>query len=609
MNNARHSVTQSLLTKIKAVSLGIFAAASLSASTPCCPDTSVRCPKVEIELCPVQFAIKEEIVRAAAGLGCGKIITQCDLPLEITCPGKYSVAQDLNFFPQFPFQSAITINSSDVTLDFNGHTLIQADPTVPDCSGVMIGVQGGVYSNIKVMNGTISNISDWGIISFEAALHEILIDSMNTFSCGYNNTTGFGGGVQLAAVGATPRMVDIVIRNCNFNDSFSTQTTAQLLDGLLIQQADQVLIQNSNFNNTSGNPATLSALTFNGVNGGRIENCNFNGTTGLSTHVHLNNPVAFNGCNDITVLNSQILDTVLLASGSGSSIRGLFISGGQDLVFEDCIIANLSAFGSGPVGSLISFVALGSPNIVVKRCIAQNIFSGATTSVFNSIGFAVEGVNNSSFEDCVAQGITGSGGEDYVAGFNIIAAHQAVFKNCIAQGIVDASVNSPGLGDSLAAGFLVYDFSTNLIFDGCIAQNVSFPASFGNLAFGFELGLFAPTIGLEISNCVAQACGTGIRLDNSFGGRVSNSAITNNLAINNTVFGFNDLSTAGNNVLSGNFAYNPGSTSNYHGNDAGEFGLHLGTPIRTWSFTTGQQPDPTTDAGNPVSDLDNINVV
>ncbi len=616
-------VQQSLLPKIKAISLGIFAAVSLSAVTPCCPPTA--CPRVDIELCPASFCIKEEVVRAAAGLGCGRIITQCDLPLVITCPGKYSVAQDLYWKPTGPGQAAITVDANDVIIEFNNRKLQQTDPTQGQCIGVLINPN---LTNIRLLNGTIENVSMWGIEALSGD-HELLFDSMNTFSCGYNGndpSVQSSGGMTLLdpasffiAFGIpttlTPNVLyDVEVRNCNFNDSFSNLTTGgyEGASGFQAFGVQQLVIQDSNFNSniTTGDlsisPDVHGLITI-AVQGLLIERSSFNGNIGFGNAS--NTPIFIFACSEVQIIDCQVLDNILSARNSLMSGIAIFAN---DIVLKNCLVQNASI--NAPGGEAVGIELFNCNNAVVEGCVVQNISN--INNGNDTYGFDVFG-SNILFKDCIAQNLTHSGVNSVVAGFEAesafgIPAKQIIFSNCQAQSISNLSTFTTNFV-SYAAGFQTRLFSrsapvnSNIIFDSCIAQNVIFPA-FPELGIGFEANT---TTNLEIVNCTSIGNGVGYSLDVGVTGTpVTVSSVANNKALNNTVYGFNDQSTIGNNVLYGNYAYNPGSTGgNYNGNDAGEFGLHLGTPIRTWSFIAGQQPDATTDAGNPVSNLDNINVV
>ncbi len=615
--------TQSFITKIKAASLGIFAAVSLSAATPCCPP--IACPRVDIELCPASFCVKEEIVRAAAGLGCGRIITQCDLPLVITCPGKYSVAQDLNWAPSGAGQAGITVAANDVVIEFNGRTYKQTDSTQANCIGVLINPN---LFNVQLLNGTIENISMWGVVAL-GGCQELLFDSINTLSCGYNGidqfAPGSSGGLgifnQNIAGQTTNPVIDVVIRNCNINNNYSplTVSTYTGLRPCAIYGGQQVLIQNSNFNSNSSNCRprgagvyVLDATHFQGLT---IENCNFNqnlgfGNAGLEAiNLSSGNSLKISGC--------QFLDGNAFG---GDGVATLFATTVTNALIENCLFQNWvtapSAFPGGAVGLFSQF----SNEFVIKNCTIQN-YNG-TTTLEGAVGFLIKNANDFYFEDCQVQDLVGSGDTAGVQGWDIQDARgvqgssRVTLRNCLAQNIANGStVFDPEF--SISAGFSAELFdnaaaiNSNIVFDNCIAQDVSFTGS-PSLARGFDI---RGTNGALVTDCISMGNVIGFALDNTVGLgpnpiAASHVTIKDCFALNNTGVGFLDNSTNGNNVLYGNYAYNPGSTGgNYSGNDAGEFGLHLGTPIRTWSFIAGQQPDPTTDAGNPVSSLDNINVV
>lgn len=74
------------------------------------------------------------------------------VPYVISAPGTYVVMQDLSY--GLPTGNAITISSSNVTLDFDSHTLVCAI-TPKDAVGVL--VSSG--ENVKIQNGTVSGFT------------------------------------------------------------------------------------------------------------------------------------------------------------------------------------------------------------------------------------------------------------------------------------------------------------------------------------------------------------------------------------------------------------------------------------------------------------------
>jgi hypothetical protein len=77
------------------------------------------------------------------------------VPYTIHKPGNYFLHKDLTF--GVASGTAITINSSNVTLDFNGHLLVSTvtPPTNPGF-GVAVGTDKKAIENVTIKNGTVS---------------------------------------------------------------------------------------------------------------------------------------------------------------------------------------------------------------------------------------------------------------------------------------------------------------------------------------------------------------------------------------------------------------------------------------------------------------------
>ena len=91
--------------------------------------------------------------------GSGKAGTQINsVPYIITSPGLYCLAQNLTYSPTSG--NAITVNSSDVTLDLMGYCL--TGPGNSSGSNEGIRIQNG-SSNVEVRNGSIKSFGDTGI--------------------------------------------------------------------------------------------------------------------------------------------------------------------------------------------------------------------------------------------------------------------------------------------------------------------------------------------------------------------------------------------------------------------------------------------------------------
>jgi hypothetical protein len=80
------------------------------------------------------------------------------VPHTITASGTYTLSANLTYAGAKP---VITINASNVTIDFAGHVLTSTNSTV-GTKGVVLPASGGNQSNVTIKNGTITNFT-WGI--------------------------------------------------------------------------------------------------------------------------------------------------------------------------------------------------------------------------------------------------------------------------------------------------------------------------------------------------------------------------------------------------------------------------------------------------------------
>ena len=89
-----------------------------------------------------------------------KLITAAMLPLTISTPGSYYLAENIAFTTINT--SAITIASSDVTIDLNGFTLSGQGNTGTTGTGISaLGI--GAFTGITIRNGIITNFRSFGI--------------------------------------------------------------------------------------------------------------------------------------------------------------------------------------------------------------------------------------------------------------------------------------------------------------------------------------------------------------------------------------------------------------------------------------------------------------
>ncbi len=107
----------------------------------------------------IQVTRTVTVVSSGGGGGAGsetRIVISA-LPFAIDSPGSYVFSGNLVFTGTTG--DAITINSSDVTVDFNGYSLIGPGIAVCTCHGISM----GNYKNIVIRNGTVKFFGGHGI--------------------------------------------------------------------------------------------------------------------------------------------------------------------------------------------------------------------------------------------------------------------------------------------------------------------------------------------------------------------------------------------------------------------------------------------------------------
>ena len=322
-------------------------------------------------------------------------------PYQINSPGKYCLATDLS-----GVEASIFINSDDVELNLNGHSLKPSG----DFNNA-VAINNGL-KNIIVKNGfLVGDGSNANGVRFGNSCSAIVIENISSSGFG---TTNFGGhGIFISG---QPSCKDIVIKDSfifgNYmnmeaqacdnmtitNCSFNLSTTNVVNNSCVLNSCNNVYIQGCSFNENQGN-----GLVFGGDVGrlatygnGLVENSSFNGNSAygflMATSGKSGINVSFNRC-----------------SFNSNTDGGVFISeDAQSIKFENC------TFNSTGNGNGIHITDNGPVNTKLVNCEANNNFNN---------GFMLEG-NNMVIVGCSAEG--------NIIGFSIGANGSGLIKGCIA---------------------------------------------------------------------------------------------------------------------------------------------------------------------------------
>ena len=399
-------------------------------------------------------------------------------PFSITAPGLYVLTDDVAY--NTSGGTAITINSSDVTLDMNGKAIINTGAGVENSIAL-----ASTFTNVVIRNGTIRVFDGTGI-TVPTGSYNIALENIATV--GVNATVGTGIDLQGIA-GATTRSKGITIRNCDVRNC---------LRGLNGTAADNVVIRNSNFNNNGGRSilatncnswildgcqASANSSATEGIGlfviGGLcwvIKNSDFSGNTGgtgagrgavfqagisgTGGHVIENNTFCFNG------------------SGSGSSV-------GIDLqISNSCVFRNCIANGNFATSSIAEGYSITGSGIILEGCIGNgNIASGSVMDVY---GIIISGtgctIRNSQFSgNASTAGTSGA-----AVGILLSSSSRGFFiDNCVCAGNVTLGSGGPAVGFGI---LLITTAGSNVIKDCTVINNST--RGFDNAANAAGANLF-----------------------------------------------------------------------------------------------------------------------
>ena len=327
-----------------------------------CPDfdcsstTTCACSCVSVSDC-IQFGQSD--------IGAGGVYT-------INSPGVYCMYDDANWSSG----AALTVNSSNVTIDMQNHTLNggSSGPT-----GITI---NGGLSNVTIKNGNITNptsacIAKGGV---DVLLQNIIIQNMN-----FNvvNVAASYPAVSITGGPADTQFYNVLIENCTGYNTFIT-----LSQGLLAVVRGCVFTCNGLGLSASGNASitiqglpSLSLLGQSAI----IEDCSLAN----------DNPITY----PTNIASFSVLDmsTVVIRNcvSSGSDGTAAFYVNNCD----DSALSNCVAQQSTGQGFLFEPGGFHLMNISVANCVAQGCLNG-----FWARNFAGEtGFKNALFSNCVSQ--------------------------------------------------------------------------------------------------------------------------------------------------------------------------------------------------------------
>jgi hypothetical protein len=472
--------------------------------------------------------------QSQCALDCSFTFGQADIPLTISAPGTYCMKENVSFAAG----SAITVNSSDVTIDLKGHIIDGGN------NNILVGILlNHGFQNIIIQNGTIQNFSAVGCVGIKDSDSGPILQNVIIRDMSFNNI-GFSP-VQFAYIPTfpppNPAVQDLLIENCDFYNA--GQLTVSVL-GAIVRNC-----RSENINN--------------GFNGGFII-----GDLGAGFLESSPSPymvvedciltASFGSYNALVVRNS-VYATVRNCVVDGSISDSFLFSAFINLSVSDCIAQACGTHGfTIAAGNNTGF----NPGaLVMERCVAQQCVNNGFTFAPTTALAQFKGVK---LVECIAENCAQNG-------FFIRGSAQvedgAIFKNCCAT----SNLGNGFLFETIAAEW------DNLLFDGCVAQNnggagfalhgssgiplrnvlFSNCAAQNNAFDGFDIGLGGSTVDMSGIICLGCVSENNASAGFHFASTVTGSKIFNCCSLNNTGTGINNEAGAANAIL-GNTAFNNG---------------------------------------------------
>lgn len=403
-----------------------------------------------------------------------KKITRCDLPLVISRPGCYRVCEDLQFNPSAPDTSAITIDSSDVVLDFGCHRLYQGANNIQPSTGVKV-TPGKNRISFLAKGGSINGIQGFGI-HMQGPHDTVLISGLRISNCGTDTRISFGravdGGIKLGEPRddfyGNPNADDELVTNLEIKD---TSIVNCKNTGAILAVSDNVLLQDVSVNGTFSdvqsrtvvgirlfseyiqNPDPLSKnILFDRV---RIMNthCEFIRTFGngvMGIWMTSSRTIRFLDCT-FQGLRTRA-DPAVVSSEPGSANPRYFyacnarISGDADWICENCTFQDVQAD---------EFAIF--PQHVHSSANTVWVFAFARAARPEKTSGGLQNPINRTFKNCSFSRVFSRGGAG-VCAVQLNYGSQNLFENCHVQDIVSEKPllpNGRALRPITTAGFII----------------------------------------------------------------------------------------------------------------------------------------------------------
>ncbi len=272
-------------------------------------------------------------------------------PYTINQPGSYIVVKDLTATTNIP---TISINTSDVTIDLNGHNIYGAGQ-----------ITDGIWSAVGNNNITITNgvVRDWGHNGISLSGNDVQVSKVKSYN---NGNQGF------YLVGTSMRVIDC-IADSNTRNGFEIGSNGIITGciasnngvGIYVGGNGCQVIENNTLSNTNGGIFVNAA-------GGLIKN-----NTASSNNAHgitiggnggcqiIENNVSYNASNgiDATQGGCLIKGNVAFHNTNGS---GIFSQADNQIIENTCLSNSYGIYGAGGViiSRIISVIGIPTKGFI-----------------------------------------------------------------------------------------------------------------------------------------------------------------------------------------------------------------------------------------------------
>ncbi len=348
------------------------------------------------------------------------IITQANFgsgstPYVITTSGVYRLGSDISFTGANN-TTAITINSSYVTLDLSCFTLRQTNAS----TGVNGVVVSSNYTDVIVTGGRINGFTGTGL-TLQSNVDRYKILATTITSCAT-------GGIALNGTSGTGTLNEGLINNC---DIFSCSTANGANSPLFINYASDLKINTCrvNLNGLTSNALTLTVVSVNNsvkVDMLVVDACDNSGSSGFLMNAVTNSSFKYCTARSNTVANGSIYGFDLVSSSTCNTFDTCTagINSGTTTAYgflvnancNDNLFINSRAVNNISTGASASAIAYGFSfnNAIRLSCIScfadSNNATSSTAGLFGAFGFDLNTCNDSLLYNCIALGQTANAG-------------------------------------------------------------------------------------------------------------------------------------------------------------------------------------------------------